>query len=329
MRDLSLLLKKKTIDYNKLEKFGFAKEKDNHLYKERIMNGSFEVQIFISKEKMYSKVIDIENNTEYALVDVEDAVGEFIGCVRAEYDKILNKFIKECTDKEVFKSEQSKMLIKYIQDKYGDELEFLWEKYDDNAIWRNKKSNKWYATLFSITGDKLGLKDDKNVEVSNVMIQKDKVEAVIDNKIIFPAYHMNKKSWITIKLDKEVNMDMVYELVDNSYEISSQKKTKNELSDITMRVMEYLLKIPKGRVVTYGQIAKHLGNKDLARAVGNALHKNPDGDKYPCYKVVNNKGELAKAFVFGGVNVQKQRLEKDGIEVIDNKVDLKIYQWEE
>ncbi|MBQ7980243.1 MAG: MGMT family protein, partial [Oscillospiraceae bacterium] len=42
-------------------------------------------------------------------------------------------------------------------------------------------------------------------------------------------------------------------------------------------IYEYLTTIPKGKVVTYGQIAEHLGNRHLARAVGNALHKNPDG----------------------------------------------------
>ena len=57
------------------------------------------------------------------------------------------------------------------------------------------------------------------------------------------------------------------------------------------------------------------------------MHKNPDGDRYPCYKVLNSKGELARAFVFGGKNVQKERLEKDGIEVLDDRVDLDKYQW--
>jgi len=60
------------------------------------------------------------------------------------------------------------------------------------------------------------------------------------------------------------------------------------------RLYELLASVPKGRVVTYGRLAEMLGNKHLARAVGNALHKNPDGDKYPCYKVVNSKGELSR-----------------------------------
>ena len=92
-------------------------------------------------------------------------------------------------------------------------------------------------------------------------------------------------------------------------------------------VYEYLATIPKGKIVTYGQIAKFLGNSNLARTVGNILHENPDGDKYPCYKVVNSQGKLAENYAFGGLKFQKMRLEADGIIVNNDKVDLKKYQW--
>lgn len=90
-------------------------------------------------------------------------------------------------------------------------------------------------------------------------------------------------------------------------------------------ILKYLLTVPKGKVVTYGQIAEFLGNKNLSRTVGNALHRNPDGDKYPCYKVVNSKGELSKNYAFGGIEEQKKRLEKDGVKVVNYKVDLEKY----
>lgn len=93
------------------------------------------------------------------------------------------------------------------------------------------------------------------------------------------------------------------------------------------QVLEYLLTIPKGKVVTYGQIAEALGHPGAARAVGNALHKNPDGDKYPCYKVVSSKGKLSGRFAFGGTMVQQERLEADGIEVANNRVNLNKYQF--
>lgn len=78
-------------------------------------------------------------------------------------------------------------------------------------------------------------------------------------------------------------------------------------------------------MATYGKVAEMAGNPRMSRAVGNALHKNPDPEHIPCYRVVNSKGELAGAFAFGGENVQKKLLEADGIEVINGKVDLKKY----
>ena len=63
----------------------------------------------------------------------------------------------------------------------------------------------------------------------------------------------------------------------------------------------------------------------MTRSVGNALHKNPDFENVPCYRVVNAKGELAGKYVFGGASVQKKLLEADGIEVVDGKVDLSKY----
>ncbi len=94
---------------------------------------------------------------------------------------------------------------------------------------------------------------------------------------------------------------------------------------IKQRVYDFLRTIPKGKVVTYGQIAEFLGNKQLARVVGNILHNNPDEYKYPCYKVVDSKGNLSKHFAFGGIEKQKEKLEKDGIKVSNYKVDLSRY----
>ena len=94
------------------------------------------------------------------------------------------------------------------------------------------------------------------------------------------------------------------------------------------KIYAYLQTIPEGKVVTYGQIAGFLGDRHLARAVGNALHQNPDPERYPCYKVVNAQGKLSAQFAFGGLEGQQKRLEEDGVEVTGGKVDLGKYQWE-
>ena len=102
-------------------------------------------------------------------------------------------------------------------------------------------------------------------------------------------------------------------------------KQKKLNSDFYPRVYALLAQLPRGKVVTYGRLAQMLGNKNLARAVGNALHANPDGDRYPCYKVVNAKGELSASYAFGGLAAQQRCLEAEGIPVKDGKVDLSHY----
>ncbi len=92
------------------------------------------------------------------------------------------------------------------------------------------------------------------------------------------------------------------------------------------QVYEFLKTIPKGKVVTYGQIAKHLGNKNLSRVVGNILHNNPDPANIPCHRVVNCKGMVADSFAFGGGTAQRNLLEKEGIVFeSDSKINLKKY----
>ena len=110
-------------------------------------------------------------------------------------------------------------------------------------------------------------------------------------------------------------------MIAESYDIVTDSPSK--------RIYEATKKIPRGCVATYGQVAALAGNPRMARAVGNALHKNPDPVTIPCYRVVNSKGELAGAFAFGGEEVQANLLRADGIEVIDGKVDLNKYGMKE
>lgn len=93
-------------------------------------------------------------------------------------------------------------------------------------------------------------------------------------------------------------------------------------------IYEQVKKIPRGFVASYGQIAALAGNRRWARVVGYALHVNPDPGSIPCYRVVTKDGRLSEAFAFGGVNRQKILLEQDGIEVINDCVYMKRYQWE-
>ena len=100
------------------------------------------------------------------------------------------------------------------------------------------------------------------------------------------------------------------------------------MSDSTFeKIYNVVKQIPKGKVATYGQVALLAGNPRWARVVGYALHVNPDPENIKCHRVVNRNGEVSKAFAFGGENMQITLLREEGVEVIDGKVDLSIYQW--
>ena len=116
---------------------------------------------------------------------------------------------------------------------------------------------------------------------------------------------------------------------DNDDAIVVTDETMGNNKSMYERIYDAVLRIPRGKVATYGQVAALAGNGGAARVVGNALHVNPAPGVIPCHRVVNAKGRLAPGFAFGGSDAQKKLLESEGVEVIDDHVDLKIYQMKQ
>ena len=137
-------------------------------------------------------------------------------------------------------------------------------------------------------------------------------------KAVIPGYHQNKDHWNSVILDGTVPDRDIERMIEESYELISDCPSK--------RIYEAVKRIPYGKVATYSQIAEMAGDKKMARAVGNALHKNPDPGNIPCFRVVNAKGELSGEFAFGGPNAQAKLLRAEGVEVVDGRVDLAKYQ---
>lgn len=97
------------------------------------------------------------------------------------------------------------------------------------------------------------------------------------------------------------------------------------MNQLYEKIYEIVISIPEGSVATYGQVAGKLGNRKLARVVGNALHVNPYPGKVPCHRVVNAKGELSGAFAFGSFDAQRRLLEQEGVDVTNYMVDLQSF----
>ena len=100
-------------------------------------------------------------------------------------------------------------------------------------------------------------------------------------------------------------------------------------SDFFDKVYNLTLKIPYGRVTTYGAIANYLGSKKSARVVGWAMNASHVREEIPAHRVVNRVGLLTGKKHFFGINLMKQLLESEGIKVESNQVlNFKIVFWD-
>lgn len=173
----------------------------------------------ILENELKNKIINHDELLKYGFIQEKEIYLYKTKICDEQFEIIITK----CTTPNVFKSEQAKKIIKYVKEKYNDDLEFLWKKFSENAVWRNKTNYKWYGALLIISERKLKLESDKIIEIIDLRYEKDKIKEIIDNDKIFGGYHMNKESWITIKLDGSVKTEKIFELIDNSYHISLTK----------------------------------------------------------------------------------------------------------
>lgn len=207
--------------YEKLVPFGFEFIDGTYLYTTAILDGQFLMMVAVADDvTLRPTVIDMASGEEYVLHLVNGSVGGFVGQVRAAYDRVLDEIRVNCCESEVFHSDMAKRLIAYVRGRYGDELEFLWEKFPDNAIWRRADSHKWYAAVLTVSKRKLGLDSDEIAEIIDLRLVPEQMPNLIDNEWYFPGWHMNKKHWYTILLDGAVPFEELCQRIDESYRLA-------------------------------------------------------------------------------------------------------------
>ena len=137
-------LKNKKLNTDKLLFFGFTLNDGIYTYRRDIADGNMKLKIAVKTDgRILTEIIDSGSEEEYVLHLVPNSQGEFVGRVRTEYEAVINEISEKCYETEIFKQAQSKRIIEFVRKEYDDELEFLWKKFDDNAIWRRKDNKKW------------------------------------------------------------------------------------------------------------------------------------------------------------------------------------------
>ena len=170
-----------------------------------------------------NKTVDGGKLEQFGFVKTADgyhSVGAYVGAIREEYEKVLAAFVESCCSENIFRAEIVKNLVEYVREKYGDELEFLWAKFPKNAIWRRRDTQKWYAVILGVNEKKLGLNSDNEIEVIDLRGEPEEIKNLVDDVNYFVGYHMNKKSWFTIRLDGSVALEKICEHVDKSYTLA-------------------------------------------------------------------------------------------------------------
>ena len=120
-----------------------------------------------------------------------------------------------------YQSSQTLRLLDFVKTNYNTDPEFLWARFPNTSVLRNLGNRKWYGVVNSVSASKIGIDSDKIIEIVNVRFNKGEAQEIVGNVAgIYPAWHMNKKNWITIVLDDTLSDEQLFGFVDQSFEFS-------------------------------------------------------------------------------------------------------------
>lgn len=218
MKDTTDLFGRRKVDTQKLLSYGFHQHEASYVYVTGLLEGQFEMTVTVqSQGSVLATVVDKSTEERYVLHLIATATGAFVGKLREEYQQVLSNIADACFIPDVFKSQMAKQVIQFIRDKYHDELEFLWPRSPSSAIFRRKDNAKWYGAILTVKNIKLGLEGEDLIEILNLRMVPEEIITLTDGKKYFPGFHMNKKNWVTIRLDGSVPAEEIFMRIDNSF----------------------------------------------------------------------------------------------------------------
>lgn len=192
------MLSGKTLSREKLLAYGFH-EREGRLWLERGLSHGFTAVFCADTDVLQAEIRD-EEKLPYLLAEVREQTGRH-----------AEQIISAC----VLQDNREKLLA-YAHARYGTSAEYLWEKHPSYGVLRNAKG-KWYAMFMRIPKRRLLIDEEGECEVVNL---KAAAQELVDHQRIFPAYHMNKKHWISVRLDARWESGELEMLLENSHQLS-------------------------------------------------------------------------------------------------------------
>ena len=205
----------------KAKEYGFVENQGVWTYSLTILQGDFLMIVTVEGGVLGFQVYDQETGDLYPQVHMESMRGTFVGSVREACLEVLYEVRKACFEVQEFICPQTKRIMALVQEKYGNQLEYLWEKSPDTAVLRHEDNQKWYAILMRIPWDRLDKGREGLVEAVN--LKHDQVADLLSQNGIYPAFHMNKRYWISVPLDDSLSDEEMLELIEKSWNLTLKK----------------------------------------------------------------------------------------------------------
>lgn len=213
--DYSYIFRSAKIKIDSLKKAGFSKEE----------NSAYSMQLPLSKDDLSAKltlspaeqtfliqVFDSATDERYVLFDMPNARGAFLASLREEVQKIVEKIKSACFEVHDLKEEY----LSWLSSHFSAKPDFPWPDTPDYCVFRCP-NEKWFALVMKIKFRQLGLTGEEEVWVVNMKAKSETIPELIDRKSIFPAWHMNKKHWITVLLTAATDFEKLCQLTEKSY----------------------------------------------------------------------------------------------------------------
>ena len=215
MHDISKQFNRFKYKEDKLKLFGFTKEKDKYILNQKSTNKDFTYHIEIDDKKVLSSVIDNSTDEEYMPFYIETINGEFVGAIRNEFDLLIKSILSTCYEKD-YDNDTVHQVIKYVKDTYNIKPVYLWDDSPNTFVFKHQEA-KWFGIVMDIPYKRVGIDSKEIVYVLNVKVPTEQIETLTKMNGIVPAYHMNKKYWISILLDGSVNIEEIKNLINISF----------------------------------------------------------------------------------------------------------------
>ena len=202
---------------DRLINFGFQFEENILFFRKNILNDTFRIEIKLINKYFEVEVYDLDFNEVYSLFSVDSASGEIVTAIREEVKDVLEKIL--CLESIIYED-----VLRYVKERYNSTTVKPFKTNPDIKALVTAK-NKWYALFLDVEYNKLQ-KDslvDSKVKIVNLKHLSSEISTVIDNRNIFPAYHMNKNHWISVVLDNNIDIEYVKELIELSYNLVNNK----------------------------------------------------------------------------------------------------------